>query len=86
MLMGIYVLSANNEMMTPAGFVLGKKSSPEENSHSWETNATFHDITYWNHDYVPSHNDDFFRAFHWLTVANAVSRLSCSSTRFLNTI
>ncbi|KAJ1433569.1 WD40/YVTN repeat-like-containing domain superfamily [Sesbania bispinosa] len=58
-----------------SGFVLGKKSSPhteEENSHSWETNATFHDITYWNHDYVPSQNDDFLRAFHWLTVAKAL--------------
>ncbi|XP_027333374.1 uncharacterized protein C12B10.15c [Abrus precatorius] len=58
-----------------SGFVLGKNTSPpasHENSHSWETKATFHDITYWNHDYVPSHNDDLFRAFHWLTVANAL--------------
>ncbi|XP_061347527.1 uncharacterized protein LOC133293027 [Gastrolobium bilobum] len=57
------------------GFVLGKKSLPhasEENSHSWEMNATFHDITYWNHDCVPCQNDDFLRAFHWLTVAKAL--------------
>ncbi|KAK7329895.1 hypothetical protein VNO77_24076 [Canavalia gladiata] len=53
------------------GFILGKKTS-EENSHSWETKATFHDITYWNHDYLPSHNDDFFRASHWLTLAKAL--------------
>ncbi|KAK2412711.1 ribonuclease H2 subunit C protein [Trifolium repens] len=58
-----------------SGFVLGKKSSPKksgESSDSWETSATFNDITYWNHDYVPSQNDDFFRAFHWLTVAKAL--------------
>jgi ribonuclease H2 subunit C len=58
---------------------LGKKSSHKksgESSDSWETSATFNDITYWNHDYVPSQNDDFFRAFHWLTVAKAVSSFS----------
>ncbi|RZB55667.1 hypothetical protein D0Y65_045126 [Glycine soja] len=37
-----------------------------------DTKATFQDITYWNHDYIPSHNDELFRAFHWLIVANAV--------------
>ena len=65
-----------------AGFVLGKKNldkndSPstveEGNSQSWETSAMFHDITYWNHQFIPSHNDDFVRAFHWLTLAQAVS-------------
>ncbi|XP_057417802.1 uncharacterized protein C12B10.15c [Lotus japonicus] len=58
-----------------SGFVLGKKTSPhaeEESSHSWETYAKFDNITYWNHDYLPSQNDDFSRAFHWLTVANAL--------------
>ncbi|XP_004507766.1 uncharacterized protein [Cicer arietinum] len=58
-----------------SGFVLGKKTprnKSDENSNSWETNATFQDITYWNHDYAPSQNDDFIRAFHWLTVANAL--------------
>lgn len=59
------------------GFVLAKKTSPpssKQNSNSWVSKATFQDITYWNHDYVPSHNDEMFRAFHWLTVAKAVSR------------
>ena len=58
-----------------SGFVLGKKTTSkksDESSNLWETNATFHDITYWNHDDVPSNNDDFFRAFHWLTVAKAL--------------
>lgn len=65
------------------GFVLGKKTprnKSDENSNSWETNATFQDITYWNHDYAPSQNDDFIRAFHWLTVANAVSCFILSNT------
>lgn len=56
----------SNEM---TGFVLGKKTSGD----CWHTNATFRDITYWNHDDIPSHNDQFFRAFHWLTVSTAVS-------------
>ncbi|TKY54664.1 Ribonuclease H2 subunit C [Spatholobus suberectus] len=58
-----------------SGFVLGKKSSPtssDKNSPSWDTNATFRDITYWDHEYAPSHNDELFRAFHWLTVAKAL--------------
>lgn len=65
-----------------AGLVLGKKSQDEksssaascsENSNSWEVKATFQNITYWNHDCLPSQNDDFIRAFHWLTIAMAVS-------------
>lgn len=70
------------------GFVLGKKSSPhaeEENSHSWETYAKFSNITYWNHDYLPSQNDDFSRAFHWLTVAKAVSCLRFRNRININT-
>ncbi|BAT76146.1 hypothetical protein LR48_Vigan01g241300 [Vigna angularis] len=58
-----------------SGFVLAKKTSPpssKQYSNSWVTKATFQDITYWNHDYVPSHNDEMLRAFHWLTVAKAL--------------
>lgn len=58
-----------------SGFVLGKKNSAkksDESSNSWETSATFNDITYWNHDSVPSNNDDFSRAFHWIPVAEAL--------------
>ncbi|KAL2338553.1 hypothetical protein Fmac_012999 [Flemingia macrophylla] len=50
-----------------SGFVLAKTSP-----HKWQTSATFHDITYWNHHYAPSPNDDFSRAFHWLTLAQAL--------------
>ncbi|KAE9619343.1 hypothetical protein Lal_00046906 [Lupinus albus] len=72
------------------GFVLEKnKIGDEENSStSWHTNATFHDVTYWNHDDLPCHNDHFFRAFHYLTIANALHKpvtpedLASTSTLF----
>lgn len=64
-----------------AGFVIGKKSlgkgkapdQSEEISNSWEMNAKFQSITFWNHDSLPSHDDAFVRSFHWLSVAKAVS-------------
>jgi hypothetical protein len=46
------------------------------NSNSWEVNAKFHNVTYWNHDILPSQDDAFLRSFHWLSVAKVVS--SCS--------
>lgn len=56
---------------------MGKKSPEKEvnttNSDCWETNATFQNITVWNHDDMPSKDDAFVRAFHWFTVADAVS-------------
>jgi hypothetical protein len=64
-----------------AGFVLGKKNlgkrkssdMSEGNSNRWEVNAKFHNVTYWNHDILPSHDDAFLRSFHWLSVAKVVS-------------
>ncbi|TKY53606.1 Ribonuclease H2, subunit C [Spatholobus suberectus] len=47
-------------------FVLGKKSSPPTSNksfQSWDMNAMFQDITYWNHEYALSHDDELFRAF-----------------------
>ncbi|KAA8535411.1 hypothetical protein F0562_030414 [Nyssa sinensis] len=64
-----------------SGFVLGKKSlgkrkasddMSEENSSSWEMNAKFRSVTFWNHDSLPSQDDAFLRSFHWLTVAKAL--------------
>ncbi|MED6107322.1 hypothetical protein PIB30_012974 [Stylosanthes scabra] len=49
-----------------SGFVLSKKSD------EFATCATFRDVTYWNHEFAPSHNDDLFRAFHWLTLSQAL--------------
>lgn len=60
-----------------SGFVLGKNGSEEKANAShlgcWETNATFQNVTVWNHDAMPSKDDAVLRAFHWFTVANAVS-------------
>ncbi|MED6123293.1 hypothetical protein PIB30_047765 [Stylosanthes scabra] len=57
-----------------SGFVLSKKSDSLADSQTecWETCATFRDFTYWNHEFAPSHNDDLFRAFHWLTLSQAL--------------
>ncbi|KAL7089668.1 hypothetical protein ACP275_13G198300 [Erythranthe tilingii] len=61
-----------------SGFILGKKMPDEEtkttNSECWETNATFKNVTVWNHDEMPSKEDAFVRAFHWFAVANTLHR------------
>ncbi|KAF5472896.1 hypothetical protein F2P56_009560 [Juglans regia] len=62
------------------GFVLGKKNLVEKkasdmsdgNSNRWEVNAKFENVTYWNHDSLPSSDDALLRSFHWLTVAKAI--------------
>ena len=62
------------------GFVIGKKKvgkrkasdKSEEDSGCWETNAKFQNVTFWNHDSLPSQDDAFLRTFHWLAVAKAV--------------
>ncbi|GMY34942.1 Ribonuclease H2 subunit C [Fagus crenata] len=66
-----------------SGFVIGKKNfvkrkasdmSEEKTSNCWEVNAKFQNLTYWNHDTIPSHDDAFFRSFHWLAVAEAMHK------------
>ncbi|XP_062145987.1 uncharacterized protein LOC133853981 [Alnus glutinosa] len=66
-----------------SGFVLGKKNlgkrkcsddMSEGNSNRWEANAKFHNVTYWNHDILPSHDDAFLRSFHWLSVAKVLHK------------
>lgn len=71
-------------LLLSAGFVIGKKSPgkrkasdmSEQNSNTWEITAKFENITYWNHDSLPSKVDAFVRSLHWLSVAEAVSFLS----------
>ncbi|KAL8508471.1 hypothetical protein ACS0TY_018919 [Phlomoides rotata] len=59
-----------------SGFILGKRSHENgtntANLECWETNATFQNVTIWNHDAMPSKDDAFVRAFHWFTAANAL--------------
>ncbi|CAL1402387.1 unnamed protein product [Linum trigynum] len=62
-----------------SGFVLGKKSlgkrkASDCNSNCWEPNAKFENITYWNHDTLPSQDDMFVRSLHWLSVAEALHK------------
>ncbi|KAB1222126.1 Ribonuclease H2 subunit C [Morella rubra] len=64
------------------GFVLGKKNlvkrkaseMSEGNSNCWDANAKFKNLTYWNHDSLPSCDDAFLRSFHWLAVAKALHK------------
>ncbi|KGN66902.1 uncharacterized protein C12B10.15c [Cucumis sativus] len=60
-----------------SGYVLGKKSKASEqcdDSSPWQVKAKFDNITYWNHDTLPSQDDTFQRTFHWLTVAQALHK------------
>ncbi|CAI0392578.1 unnamed protein product [Linum tenue] len=62
-----------------SGFVLGKKSIGKRkvsdvNSNCWEPSAKFENITYWNHDTIPSQDDTFIRSLHWLSVAEALHK------------
>ncbi|GLT63054.1 hypothetical protein SLA2020_356470 [Shorea laevis] len=65
-----------------SGFVVGKKNIPKRkasdmsggNSNCWEVNAKFPNVTYWNHDIVPSDDDAFLRSFHWLSVAKVLHK------------
>jgi len=70
--------------LTCSGFVLrqasnlnanGKRkaSMPTEDNQCWEVKAKFNNLTYWNHDSLPSKDDTFFRSFHWFSIAEAVS-------------
>lgn len=64
-----------------AGIVLEKRSHDKKDSlnmdkgnlNSWEINAKFNSITFWNHDNLPSPDDTHMRCFHWFAVAKAVS-------------
>ena len=61
------------------GYVLEKKSGGKDMQSldgevsNFVSRAEFQNITYWNHDTMPSAEDPLPRCFHWLTIANAVS-------------
>ncbi|XP_023001622.1 uncharacterized protein C12B10.15c [Cucurbita maxima] len=63
------------------GYVIGRKSlrkrkasEESQDSSSWQVKAKFENITYWNHDTLPTQDDTFQRSFHWLTVAQALHK------------
>ncbi|KAH9289676.1 hypothetical protein KI387_033793, partial [Taxus chinensis] len=68
------------------GFVLGKMKPEDHNGvskasnleeggvDSWKATASFDNITYWNHDNLPSESDTFNCCFHWFPVANAIHK------------
>lgn len=64
------------------GYVLGKKDvlkgkelkGLDEESNDWSSYAGFQNITYWNHDDMPSNDDPIKRCFHWFTIADALHK------------
>ncbi|CAN6465221.1 unnamed protein product [Victoria cruziana] len=59
------------------GFVLEKnrnKSISNGETNHWRAHSNFRNITYWNHDSLPSRDDEFMRLFHWFSVANALHK------------
>lgn len=54
------------------GFVIAKNKSTED-KHIWQARAKFSSVAFWNHDSLPSKDDSCLRAFHLLTVSNAVN-------------
>ncbi|WOL16496.1 ribonuclease H2 subunit C [Canna indica] len=64
------------------GYVLEKKKSESGNGSEtleggfsqWVSRAEFGNLTYWNHDCLPSSDDSLLRCFHWFSVANALHK------------
>uniref|UniRef100_A0ACD5Z9R6 Uncharacterized protein n=1 Tax=Avena sativa TaxID=4498 RepID=A0ACD5Z9R6_AVESA len=62
------------------GYVLEKKNGEKDTKgmdgevSNFVSRAEFQNITYWNHDTMPSAEDPLSRCFHWLTIANAMHK------------
>ncbi|XP_010941632.1 uncharacterized protein [Elaeis guineensis] len=53
----------------------GLENSEGEGEFSrWVSRAEFRNLTYWNHDIVPSSDDPLVRSFHWFSVADALHK------------
>ncbi|KAI3824408.1 hypothetical protein L1987_05867 [Smallanthus sonchifolius] len=65
-----------------SGFVIGRKTVAKRKASdtnggttaSWQMNAKFQNITFWNHDNLPSKEDAFLRALHLFDVAKALHK------------
>ncbi|XP_010517287.1 PREDICTED: ribonuclease H2 subunit C-like [Camelina sativa] len=51
-----------------------KASSITDENTCWEAKAKFDNLTYWNHDNLPSKDDTFVRSFHWYNIADALHK------------
>lgn len=61
------------------GYVLEKSAAKDMqnmdgDASNFVSRAEFQNITYWNHDAMPSAEDPLPRCFHWLTIANAMHK------------
>ncbi|CAA7394206.1 unnamed protein product [Spirodela intermedia] len=63
-----------------SGFILSKEGRPGEeeeggsSSNLWVSRGQFKNLTYWNHDSLPSLDDPLHRCFHWFSVADALHK------------
>lgn len=86
--LAVPVLSLTFWPFINAGFVLKKELAPTlENGRArvkvsekepfdiWEADSNFGEITYWNHDTLPSKADHIRSVMEWLPVSAAVSFL-----------
>ncbi|KAJ6833506.1 ribonuclease H2 subunit C [Iris pallida] len=63
-----YVLEKNNLRK-------GKRAEASDGeSSNWKSRAEFGNLTYWNHDTLPSLDDPLARCFHWFAVADALHK------------
>ncbi|XP_020576647.1 ribonuclease H2 subunit C [Phalaenopsis equestris] len=46
----------------------------EGHANNWASTAEFQNITYWNHDSLPSKHDLVVRSFHWFAIAEALHK------------
>ncbi|KAJ4757867.1 Ribonuclease H2 subunit C [Rhynchospora pubera] len=46
----------------------------EGESGCWQSRRQFGNITYWNHDNMPSSDDPLFRCFHWFPISDALHK------------
>ncbi|KAJ6822181.1 ribonuclease H2 subunit C [Iris pallida] len=53
----------------------GKRAEASDGwSSNWKSRAEFGNLTYWNHDTLPSLDDPLVRCFHWFAVADALHK------------
>uniref|UniRef100_A0A453NH03 Uncharacterized protein n=1 Tax=Aegilops tauschii subsp. strangulata TaxID=200361 RepID=A0A453NH03_AEGTS len=50
------------------------RNGMDEEASNFVSRAEFQNITYWNHDTMPSAEDPLPRCFHWLAIANAMHK------------
>ncbi|KAF3322502.1 ribonuclease H2 subunit C isoform X2 [Carex littledalei] len=51
-----------------------KLQNSDGESNCWQSRGQFGNITYWNHDNMPSSDDAVLRSFHWFPISDALHK------------